>query len=154
MSDIDGSLPSNASESSSHTSLLHHIVIAKMAYITFSFFKMDREMTVDHVLKAMDALDDFEQSLPLPFRINGNLVADNYEYTTTHLRTIGWQRFALSIGPEYMRLYVARIAFGRRVSGDKSELVTHLWKRGTDAATKAIQRVADRTIPLMFLKFW
>ncbi|KAF3020234.1 hypothetical protein E8E14_011994 [Neopestalotiopsis sp. 37M] len=125
-----------------------------MAYITFSFFKMDREMTIDHVLKAMNALDDFEQSLPLPFRINGNLVADNYEYTTTHLRTIGWQRFALSIGPEYMRLYVARIAFGRRVSGDKSELVTHLWKRGTDAATKAIQGVADRTIPLMFLKFW
>ncbi|ETS85183.1 hypothetical protein PFICI_03208 [Pestalotiopsis fici W106-1] len=125
-----------------------------MAYITFYFFKMDRDMTIEHVQKAMDALDNFQQQLPVLYSSGGDLAADDYQYATTHLRTIGWQRFAYSIGPEFMRLYVARIALGRLVGGDKSELVTRLWRRGTDAATRVIRRVADDKIPLLFLKFW
>lgn len=152
-SDIDAVLTDNEPDVAGHTSLLHHIVIAKMAYIAFYFFKTDRDMTIEHIKKAMDALDNFEQRLPAHL-IPNHTVKDTYQYATAYLRGIGWQRFAFSVGPNFIRLYVARTAFGRLVSGDKSELVRYVWKKGIDAATNVIQRVADPDIPLLFRKFW
>lgn len=152
-SDIDGVPAENDPAVGGHTSLLHHIVIAKMAYIAFYFFKRDRDMTSEHIKKAMDALDNFEQRLPVHLNPN-NPVEDTYQYATPYLRGIGWQRFAFSVGPNFIRLYVARTAFGRLVSGDKSELVRYVWNKGIEAARNVIQRVADPSIPLLFLKFW
>lgn len=152
--DVDGNLPPSDPDLTSWSPLMHHIMTTKLAHLSFHFFKMRKDVSIQHITKAMDVFDDFHSQLPEYFKTQHPGIRELYQYKNSHERRIGWQGFCISIGIDYIRLYAARAAIRYITEGNTTEAVRDLHQRGTIAATNVIQRVADPNVPCIFRKLW